>query len=137
MLTLTAPADVDGALDEIFAPFEQPCQCAADAGCGTSRPATSLAYVASALSAFALTCGACCVLPFLIPALGTGILGAAVAYAAGLHGAAVVVAAVAAWLTIFASSRPAGNRQVLLVGIATLFLILALAWPQIEALVMH
>lgn len=141
VLTISAPAEAEAMLDEVFAPFEQGTAC----GCATSgngacmppsKPRTRLALAAAGLSTLALACGVCCVVPFLAPAAAAGAVGAVLTFTAGFHGIATVFAAVAVvgtWAAILLRRGSSASLGELAVTMgATIILIAALSWAQIE-----
>lgn len=72
ILTITAPADAENMLDNVFEPFEQgnACNCTVlgKASCGSQETRhKAFALTAAGFSALALTCGVCCILPFVAP----------------------------------------------------------------------
>lgn len=94
---------------------------------------------AVASTAGAVACGVCCVLPFALPPVALASTGSALAWLAGAHGWVTGVATVAtggAWGWIWRQSvrarvRPA-RSTLFMMGLATVFLTLALVWPIIE-----
>ena len=97
---------------------------------------------AAIVAAGAVSCGVCCVLPFALPAavLATG--GGVLAWFARLQGWATllaVVAVVGAWAWVGLQSRRArrdpARSTLITLGLATLLLAAALAWPRIEPMV--
>lgn len=139
-LTITAPTGAETMLDNALAPFDKVAGC----GCGPDKsnsiPSTKgtkgLAWTAAGLSTLALSCGVCCVVPFLLPAAAAGLIGSAFSFTAGFHGIATVLAAVAvtlAWGAIVLRRNLAARRGELAVTIlATAMLLAALSWPNIE-----
>ncbi|WP_447737824.1 hypothetical protein [Rhodanobacter soli] len=147
-LDITVPAHASMDATALLAPFQgDPSATGATACCGTcAKPpspvkATRIAGAATATSATAvIACGACCVLPLAFPAVAaTTMMGGLLGWLAGAHVWLTVLAAIAvtaAWLWVWRQSvkrkaRLAGST-VGLMGLASLVLALALAWPHIE-----
>lgn len=151
-LDITVPAHASQDAAALLAPFQgnQPAASATEC-CGTCTPtvspvkATRIAGVATATSATAvIACGACCLLPLAFPAVAaTALTGGLLGWLAGAHVWLTVLAVVAvagAWLWVWRQSvkrkaRLAGSTLGLM-GLASLVLVLALAWPPIESRLM-
>lgn len=107
---------------------------------GSAQPKAKVARGAAALAATgAVACGVCCVLPFALPAAILAVTGGALAWFAGLMpwitGLAVLAVA-GAWVwvglqTIRARRRPARSTLAIM-GMSSVFLATALAWPRLE-----
>jgi hypothetical protein len=104
------------------------------------EPGTKIAGTAAALAATgALACGACCVLPFALPAAMLGVSGGVLAWFGSMKPLMTLVALVAvvvawAWValqTIRTHRRPA-RAMLLTMAAATVLLAAALAWPLFE-----
>lgn len=123
-LTITAPEDARTMADTLFEPFiagpPAHCACAAtapDPAPGSSRRpgARAAGVVAATLATGAVACGACCVLPFALPAAVLAGTGGILAWFANVHlwaaGLAVLAAAAAwgliAWRTRRTRCKPA------------------------------
>ncbi|TAJ71827.1 MAG: hypothetical protein EPO51_11945 [Phenylobacterium sp.] len=84
-------------------------------------------------------CALCCTLPVAFPAVALGLLGGGVAVL-GLANRIMIlaglVAVVSAWAWLWMQSRRTGKRParltLRLMAVATLLLVLALAWPLVE-----
>jgi len=147
-LDITVPAHASQKADALLAPFQgDQSATGATECCGTcSVPvspvkAARIAGVATATSATAvIACGACCLLPLAFPAVAaTAIAGGLLGWLAGAHVWLTVLAVVAVggtWLWLWRQSvkRKArlANSTLGLMGLASLVLVLALAWPHIE-----
>jgi hypothetical protein len=148
VLTITVPVHADESSDRLLAPFYNPqAKVDANACCGAcdtpAAPVKTTSGVAGAAAATAstavLACGACCVIPLAFPAVAATAAGGALAWMGRAHvwmtGLAVLVV-IAAWLWIWRQStrrkaRPSASTLGLM-GIASLAVLLTLAWPQIE-----
>ena len=92
----------------------------------------------------AVVCGACCVLPFALPAAVLAVTGGTLAWFGRMQGWATGLAALAvigAWIWVGAQSwrtrrRPATSTLLTLTG-ASLALAVALAWPWVEAAILR
>lgn len=111
---------------------------------GAAAPATAIkmARATAALTATgAVACGVCCVLPFALPGAVLAVSGGVLAWLGRLMPwmTAVAFTAVAVgWLWVIAQTlrtrrRPASST-LLTMGLATLLLVMALAWPHLEGL---
>lgn len=105
-----------------------------------SRAVVGAAAVAATA---ALACGACCVLPFALPAAVLALSGGALAWFAGLSPwitAAAVVAVLGGWVWIGLQARSTRRRPapstLATMGVATALLAAALAWPHLEGAVL-
>jgi hypothetical protein len=141
ILTITAPLDAEAILDDVFAPFEQGnvCSCAneGNSACTSPRkPRKRLALAAAGLSTLALTCGVCCVVPFLAPAAAAGVIGSALSFTAGFHGIATILAAIAVMLAwgalVLRRDAPIRSGELVVTIAATVLLLAALSWSHIE-----
>jgi hypothetical protein len=97
------------------------------------------ATAAAVAAAGAVACGICCVLPFALPAAALAGSGGLLAWLGGAQGWAplLAVALVAsAWLWVAVRSAQSKRRParstLLVLGLATLLLVAALAWPLFE-----
>jgi hypothetical protein len=141
LLTITAPPDAEAILDDVFAPFEQgmACGCASsgDSACAASgKPRKGVALAAAGLSTLALTCGVCCVVPFLAPAAAAGVIGSALSFTAGFHGVATILAAITVTLAwgamVLRRDAPVRPGELAVTIAATVLLLAALSWSHIE-----
>lgn len=150
-LTITAPKEVREAADMLFEKFvAEPSQCSTPAYCACSaagsaspsnEPLGSKAAGAAAitLSAGAVACGACCVLPFILPTTilaGTGSLLSSFIHMhwwmTGLSVFAVVGAwGWMAWQMHRTGRKPARATLVMMIA-STVFMTVSLIWPLIE-----
>ncbi|WP_159082233.1 hypothetical protein [Rhodanobacter thiooxydans] len=147
-LDITVPDHASQEADALLAPFQGGrLATGATECCGTcSVPvspikAARIAGVATATSATAvIACGACCLLPLAFPAVAaTAIAGGLLGWLAGAHvwlTVLAVVAVVGAWLWVWRQSvkhkARLASSTLGLMGLASLVLVLALAWPQLE-----
>lgn len=95
--------------------------------------------VAATVSVTALACGVCCVLPFAIPAAMLGSVGGILAWFSHAYGWMTPVACAAViggWLWVGYQSRRSGKRParatLLVMGLATVMMVLAYMWPMFE-----
>jgi hypothetical protein len=149
-LTITAPESAREAADTLFeqfvagAPAQSACACSApskDAASGAERqPGTKAAgLTAVTLATGAVACGACCVLPFALPAAVLAGTGGVLAWFANMHvwitGLAVLAVIGAwgwiAWQTRRTRCRPAASTLYAMVA-ATALMAVAALWPFIE-----
>lgn len=98
-----------------------------------------LGVLAMVAATGAVACGACCVLPFALPAAALAMSGGVLAWFGGLHAWVTLAAAgavVAGWLwvgaQVSASRRRPARSTLIVMTIATLLLALAAAWPGLE-----
>jgi hypothetical protein len=151
-LTIAAPEAARETADMLFeqfvarAPASSACACAPpSASKGTSLlagkelGAKAAGLTAVTLAAGAVACGACCVLPFALPAAvlaGSGsilaLLANAHAWVTGVSILAVIGAwSVIVWQAVRSRRRPAVSTLYMMVG-ATALLSIAVLWPIIE-----
>jgi len=151
-LVIAAPEAAREAADVLFeqfvagAPQQNACACEApsqsrasfDSSDGhTGTRAAGLAAITLATGAVA--CGACCVLPFALPAVVLAGTGSVLAWLAGVHvwitGLAIVAVLGAwawiAWQTVRTERRPAASTLYVMAG-ATGLTFIAVFWPLIE-----
>lgn len=95
--------------------------------------------VAAVAATGAVACGACCVLPFALPAAVLAMTGGVLAWFGSLHAWIALVAAVAViagWLWVGAqmrtAQRPPARSTLVVMAVATALLAVAVAWPKIE-----
>lgn len=87
----------------------------------------------------AVACGACCALPFALPAVSVALGSGAVQWSAGANiivSSVALLALVAAWLWVLMSARRSGRKvgtstMIALGGASTVWLI-GLVWPWID-----
>jgi hypothetical protein len=150
-LIITAPETAREAADTLFeqfvagAPASSACGCAppvSDAVTSGSerQPGTKAAgLTAVTLATGAVACGACCVLPFALPAAVLARAGGVVAWFANMHvwitGLAVLAVLGAwawiAWQTRRTRCKPAASTLYVMVA-ATALMAIAVLWPVIE-----
>lgn len=94
---------------------------------------------AIAASTAAVACVACCVLPLALPAAMLAMVGGTLALFAGAYrwlALLAVLAVVGAWIWVVYQSRSSGKRParstLVILGIATAMMALAMLWPAIE-----
>lgn len=134
-LVITAPEAARQTVDVLFEQFV----AGAPAAAATQPGATAAAVTAATLATGAVACGACCVLPFALPAAmlaGTGgVLAWFVSMRPWMTGLAVL-AVVGAWAWIGWQTRQTRRRPaastVLVMIAATALLAAAVLWPLIE-----
>lgn len=102
----------------------------------TNKVAGTAAITASTA---AVACAACCVLPLALPAATLATVGGTLALFAGAYrwlAPLAVLAVVGAWMWVAYRSRNSGKRParstLLIMGIATAMMVLAMLWPAIE-----
>jgi hypothetical protein len=147
-LTVTAPERAREAADALFeqlvanAPAPSSCACASSALIVSSKePPGSKAAGATAmtLSTGALACGACCVLPFTLPATVLASTGSLLSSLVHMHWwmtALSVLAVMGAWGWIAWQMRRTGRKPatatMMMMTASTLFMAVSLMWPLIE-----
>jgi hypothetical protein len=151
-LTITAPESAREAADMLFeqfvadAPASSACACAAPSASDATSPisgkrpgAKAAALTAVTLATGAVACGACCVLPFALPAAALAATGSILALLANAHAWITGLAILAviggwswlAWQTVRTRRRPAASTLYVMVAATALSAIAAL-WPVIE-----
>jgi hypothetical protein len=104
------------------------------------EPGTKVVRTTAAVAAVgAVACGVCCVLPFALPAAILALSGGVLAWFGSLmpwiRGVAVI-AVLGGWLWVALQTKRTRKRPAtstwLIMGAATAFLLVALAWPLIE-----
>jgi len=150
-LTITAPESAREAADALFEQFLAGAPARSSCGCAATSPSTTrliaekqpgekaAGLTAVTLAAGAVACGACCVLPFALPAVvvaGTGsILTFVVSAHAWVTGLAVLAVVGAwgwiVWQSVRARRLPAASTLYMMGG-ATVLLSIAVLWPLIE-----
>lgn len=146
-LSITVPAHATENADALLAPFlgdevspdASEC-CGACDMLGSPAKAGRVAGTAVVASATAVVaCGACCVLPLAFPVVGASAAGGVMAWFAGAHlwlTGLATLAVVAAWLWIWQQSvkrrARAAASTLILMGLASFTLVLALVWTRIE-----
>ncbi|MGH8062276.1 MAG: hypothetical protein ACREO7_09720 [Pseudoxanthomonas sp.] len=147
VLSVTVPTHATESADKLLAPFlGDQTSAAATECCGACDVPASpvkagrIAGTAMATSTTAVVaCGACCVLPLAFPAVAATAAGGALVWLGGAHLWMTGLAALtvgAAWLWIWRQSvkrkARAATSTLVLMGLASLALVLAIAWPRIE-----
>lgn len=151
-LVISAPEAARDAADVLFeqfvagAPQQNACACEAPSRSRTSvrgghgHTGTKAAGLAAiTLATGAVACGACCVLPFALPAVVLAGTGGALAWLAGAHvwmTSLAIVAVLGAWTwialqTVRTQRRPAASTLYVMAG-ATGLTFIAVFWPLIE-----
>lgn len=148
-LTVTAPESARDAADALFAQFvanaPAPLSCACAAPASAARSATeptgskAAGVTAMTLSTGALACGACCVLPFTLPATvlaGTGSILSTFVHMHWWVTILSILAVTSAWGWIAWQKRRTGrmpsSATVVMMATSTLFMAVAVMWPLIE-----
>ena len=106
---------------------------------GGARAGKKVGATAAAVATVAVACGVCCVVPLAIPAIGLGGFGAALAWFGAAHAAITIVATalvLLGWVWVLRdatrqTARPSAST-LWLMGVATLALAAAIAWPWLE-----
>lgn len=150
-LIIRAPETAREAADSLFEHFvarsspSSACGCSAQSSSGdaseTQPGSRTAGLTAAALSTGAVACGACCVLPFALPAAMLATTGGLLAWFASLHvwitGAAIVAVVAAwgwiAWQTRRTRRKPAASTLYVMAA-ATALLAIAVLWPLLEGL---
>jgi hypothetical protein len=148
-LTITAPEAAREAADVLFEQFlpnppaSSACGCADPSVSDTTskkQPGAKAAGIAAmTLATGAVACGACCVLPFALPAAVLAGGGSILALVASAHAWVTGLAILAvigawswiAWQTVRSRRSPAASTLVVMVG-TTALLTIAVLWPLIE-----
>lgn len=105
----------------------------------TSAPGRASRVGAITTAGFAVACGVCCLLPFALPAVALTTFGGVIATVARGYRWAVVVAVAAVvtgwawvlWQSVRRQRAPA-RSTLRAMALATLLLLMALAWPPVE-----
>jgi hypothetical protein len=123
-----------------------PCACASSAKPAAKEPTGAKAAVVTAmtLSAGALACGPCCVLPFMLPATvlaSTGSLLSFFVHTRWWFMALSVIAVIGAWGWIAwqmrRTKRKLSTTTLVMMTASTLFMTISLLWPLIEKPLIH
>lgn len=131
---------VAGGPQEKACTCEVPSQSCTSVGDGDGHTGTKAAGLAGiTLATGAVTCGACCVLPFALPAVVLAGTGTALAWLVGAHvwitGLAILAVLGAwawiAWQIVRTQRSPATSTLYMMVGATSLTLI-AVLWPLLE-----
>jgi hypothetical protein len=152
-LTITAPEAAREAADMLFEQFlagaGSPHHGSSDATSalseatpqptGTQSAAKAVSLTAATLATGAVACGACCVLPFALPAAALASTGSVLAWLAGAHAwitGLALVAVLGAWAWIAwdaarSQRRPARSTLYVMTA-ATILTTVAVLWPLIE-----
>jgi hypothetical protein len=161
-LTIRAPEEAREAAVMLFDPFQSKSPDAETCGCpqgafrdcsaivelgstnATSSGGNVVAGTAALTATAALACGICCVLPVAMPAIAMTSVGGVLAWFSNAHSGFTVLAmliVVAGWGWLWRQMRghrARPSRTTLLTMLsATLALLLALAWPTFEPLVLQ
>ncbi|MEH2523777.1 MULTISPECIES: hypothetical protein [unclassified Bradyrhizobium] len=149
-LSITAPESSRDAVDPLFEQFLAGAQ--APSGCGCAAPSNTTPLIAEqrpgekaagltavTLATGAVACGACCVLPFALPAVAAAGTGSILAFVASAHvwvTGLAVLAVVGAWSWIVWQSMRARRwpaaSTLYMMAVATVLLSVAVLWPLIE-----
>ena len=113
-------------------------------GCGCRARSSGAAKAAVIAAGTAVACTACCVLPFVLPAVIIANIGSMIALLDRAHGWVnwlAVLAVAGAWLWIgyqatARRTRPARSTLAMMAA-ATLMLTVAASWPLIKPLAFH
>jgi hypothetical protein len=149
-LTITAPEEARGMVDELFKAFlagaptspATPRSCA----CSTTKKivkeppgARAAGATAMTLSTGAVTCGACCVLPFMLPATvlaGTGSILSSLVHMQWWITVFSVAAVVGAWgwlaWQMHRTGRKPATATLVMMTVSTVLMTVSLMWPLIE-----
>jgi hypothetical protein len=149
-VSITAPQSSREAADALFeqflagAPAPSACGCAAPSNptpqIAEKQPGEKAAGLAAVtLATGAVACGACCVLPFALPAVAVAGTGSMLAFVASAHAwvtGLAVLAVVGAWSWIVWQSvqarRLPAASTLYMMAVATVLLSVAVLWPLIE-----
>ncbi|MGY4299888.1 hypothetical protein ACVWXN_007983 [Bradyrhizobium sp. i1.4.4] len=149
-LTVTAPErarDAAGALFEQFVTNEsQPSSCACTNSVSVAEPTAieppgsrAAGLTAMTLSTGAIACGACCILPFTLPATVLAGTGSVLAWFVHMHlwvTILAIVAVVGAWswiaLQIRRTRRKPAMSTLVMLASSTVLTTAAVLWPLIE-----
>jgi hypothetical protein len=152
LLTITAPEAARAAADMLFEQFveaepaQSACACAGPPASGAAtpviqkQPGTKAAGLAAmTLATGAVACGACCVLPFALPAAVLATTGGILAWFANMHvwiTGLAILAVLGAWGWIAWQTHRTRRRQaastIYVMMAATGLLAVAMLWPVIE-----
>lgn len=110
-----------------------------DPASGWVESGGKVGVTAATLATVALACGICCVVPIALPGVALGGLGAMLAWVGNAYAAVTAIASllvVAAWIWVYRdatrrNARPAA-ATLWLMGLASVVLVAALAWPRLE-----
>jgi hypothetical protein len=149
-LLITAPEAAREAADMLFqqfmaaAPAQSACACAVPSPDATNDAVKQLGAKAAGLTAItlatgAVACGACCVLPFALPAAALAGAGSILALLANAHASVTILAILAvlgawgliAWQTARTRRRPAASTLYVMLA-ATALTGVAVLWPMLE-----
>jgi len=149
-VSITAPESSREAADTLFeqfltgAPVPSACGCAAQSNTTPLIAEKQLGEKAAGLTAVtlatgAVACGACCVLPFALPAVAVAGTGSILAFVASAHAwvtGLALLAVVGAWSWIVWQSVRARRfptaSTLYMMAVATVLLSVAVLWPLIE-----
>jgi hypothetical protein len=139
-LVVTAPEAAREAADMLFEQFVAGApSTGVKTGAATQPGSAAAGLTAVTLATGAVACGACCVLPFALPAAALASTGAVLAWVADMHawmtGLAILAVIAAwgwiAWQTRRTRLRPAASTLYVMV-VATALATVAVLWPLIE-----
>jgi hypothetical protein len=129
IVTISAPEEARAAAETMFDQFVIP----------TPPNTPGAARVALACACAATACAVACVAPLALPAVLLAGTGTALAWLAMAHSWMTVLASLAvavAWLWVWRQARLSGTKPssstLLVMGLATFLLVLAIAWPLLE-----
>jgi hypothetical protein len=136
-LTITTPEDAREAADMLFEQFV--AGASSPPPHGGSSPTSPLSEATPTLATGAVACGACCVLPFALPAAALASTGSVLAWLAGAHAwitGLALFSVLGAWAWIAwdtaRSQRRLAQSTVYVMTAATLLTAVAVLWPLIE-----
>lgn len=147
-LTVTAPERAREAADALFQQFvtnaPAPCACASSApivgnAVGELPGSKAASVTAMTLSTGAIACGACCILPFTLPATVLAATGSVLAWFVHMHVWVTILAILAvvgawgwiAWQILRTRRKPAMSTLIMMAS-STVFSTVAVLWPLIE-----
>jgi hypothetical protein len=148
-LTITAPETAGEGADGLFEQFlaQAPrtsaslssCTCASLPLVKEPPGAKAAGAAAITLSTGAIACGACCVLPFTLPATVLASTGSVISSLVHMHWwvtALSVISVISAWAWLAWQIRRTGRKPaistVAMMTVSTLFMTIAVMWPLIE-----
>jgi hypothetical protein len=150
-VTITAPETAREAADMLFEQFVTGAPAPSTYACATLPPSAAApgserqrgmkgaGLTAVTMATGAAACGACCVLPFALPAAALASTGGVLAWFASIHAWITVFAVFAvfgawgwiAWQTRRTRCRPAASTLYVMAA-ATALMVIAVLWPFVE-----